>query len=503
MSNPIHILAKHTLFYGLSTILARVVNFLILSPLYTRILSKYEFGKITEFYVIIALLQVLLTYGMETTYFKFATDKVNKKLVFFSAYHLLFFTTLLFYIITIFFSATISDILGYGNSKNFVIMAASILFLDGITTLFFAKLRLENKTLRFVFIKSIKIFTELFFNIVLIFGLPLYFTTHSTSFLLEFLSPTPDGSYMLFAGLISCISMVIMLIPQFLELRLKVDREIIRKMLIYTFPLLIASLPGVLNDNLNRLMFRYFSPPGEIWQEVLSLFQASVKLSVIMLLFIQMFRYAAEPYFFSQKQNINAKQKYAAIMDFFIFCGLFILIASTANLDILKYYLGKDFREATHIVPIVMTANLFLGISFNLSIWYKLSSKTWLSIPITLSGLLVSFLVIYFFMPIYGYMAAAFSYLLSYVVVCIMSYFLSLKYYKIDYNLKFIVLLLLFSLPLLLLTLPIRNIENTLLKYFLLESIPILFILIALKLNREIRGYCFQIFKHFKSKLYH
>lgn len=428
-------LAGETAIYGMSTIVARIVNFFFV-PLYSRVLSPHDYGIAAVFMAYIAILQVVLTYGMETTSFSFASkENQSPQKVFSTSLGMLTISSLIFFVLCYFTQNHIISWFGTSNTMALMYMAV-ILVIDSICAIIFAYLRFEHKAMHFAGIKTIKIVAELLFNVVLFLYFPRYLAAHPTSFLLHFVPATPDYTYMLFSILMSCIICAILLIPYFIKISFVMDKKLVRPMLVYALPLLIAGIPGVANDFIDRLLFQYCTPDGMSWQTSLGLFQANVKLAVLMTLFVQMFRYAAEPFFFSHSSEKNSKQLYAMVMKYFvIFCMcIFLLIA--LNLEYIGYILGKSYREGLRIVPIMLLANMLLGVTFNLSFWYKLSGQTKMAVWITVSGLMVTLLINLIFMPVFGYYAAAWSHLMSYLCMVIVSYVLSLKYYPIHYEWK-------------------------------------------------------------------
>ena len=239
---------------------------------------------------------------------------------------------------------------------------------------------------------------------------------------------------MILAIFISCIVCTLLFIPDFLRLSFSLDRKLMRQMLAYSFPLMVAALPGVVNDFLDRILFRYFDTNADAWRSSLGLYQAAVKLAVIMNLFIQMFRYAAEPFFFRRVREKDSRQLYAKVQEYFTaFCGL-VFLGVILYIDIIALILGPQFREAVGVVPIMLLSYMILGMLFNVSMWYKLSGKTNMAVWITLSGLAVTALVIVLFMPKYSYWAAAYGHLASYVVMFTISAILGAKYYPIPYR---------------------------------------------------------------------
>lgn len=432
MANPLKQLAGQTVIYGMSTILARIINFLFV-PIYTRVLSPESYGVVTEFMAYIAVLQVVLVLGLETGCFRFANKEgVDPKKVYSNAFVTVFCVSVTFLALMIAFADPIASALGYEGYASCVKYVGGILALDSVTAIFFAKLRQENKALKFAVLKTVKIVTETVANLVLF----LWFPKHvdSARWLTTFIPETPDFSYVIFAIFISCVVCGLLFIPEFLKVSFRLEPKLIKQMLIYSLPLMVAALPGIINDFLDRILFRYFDSNSDAWRSSLGQYQAAVKLAVIMNLFIQMFRYAAEPFFFRREREKGSLQLYASVQEYFTaFCGL-VFLGVILYIDVISLILGKNFHEALGIVPIMLLSYMILGMLFNVSMWYKLSGKTSMAIWITLSGLVVTALVIIVFMPRYSYWAAAYGHLASYIVMFIISAVLGAKYYPIPYR---------------------------------------------------------------------
>lgn len=432
MANPLKQLAGQTVIYGLSTILARIINFLFV-PIYTRLLTPESYGVVTEFMAYIAVLQVVLVLGLETGCFRFANKEgVEPRKVYSNAFVTVFCISATFLALMIAFAGPIASALGYSGYESCIMYMGGILALDAITAILFAKLRQENKALKFAIFKTIKIITETVANLVLF----LWFPSHVdyARWLLRFIPATPDFSYVIFAIFISCIVCGLLFIPEYLRMSFRLDSKLLRQMLAYSLPLMVAALPGVVNDFLDRLLFRYFDTNAEAWRSSLGLYQAAVKLAVIMNLFIQMFRYAAEPFFFRRAREKDSRELYASVQEYFTaFCGL-VFLGVILYIDVIALILGPQFRSAVGVVPVMLLSYMILGMLFNVSMWYKLSGKTNMAIWITLSGLAVTAIVIVIFMPKYSYWAAAFGHLASYIVMFAVSSILGAKYYPIPYR---------------------------------------------------------------------
>lgn len=430
MANPLKQLAGETAIYGLSTILARIINFALV-PVYTRVLTQGNYGVVTELMSWIGVLQVVLVLGLETGCFRYANKEgVDARKVFGNAFVTVFGVSAAFLALMIAFSGPISSAMGYDGYGNVIRYMGGILALDSVTAIIFSKLRQEHKALKFALIKTLKICTELGVN------LWLFLWADKPAWVYSFVSEVPDFSYVIFAIFASCVVASLLLLPDVFRLSLKLDGKLLREMLLYSLPLMVAALPGVINDLLDRILFRWFDVSSEHWRDTLGVYQAAVKLSVIMNLFIQMFRYAAEPFFFQRAKDKGSKELYARVMTYFVAFCCFVMLGVVYYIDILELLLGKDFRSALGVVPVMLLGYIFLGMLFNVNMWYKLSGKTTMAVWITLLGLVVTALVNIIFMPVYSYWASAFGHLLSCLVMLVASVLLGNRYYPIPYQWK-------------------------------------------------------------------
>ena len=434
MANPLKQLAGETAIYGLSSILARVLNFLFV-PIYTRMLTQVQYGVVTEFLAYIAILQVVLVLGLETGCFRFANKEgEDPAKVYSNALLAVFALNAAFLSCMIAFSGQISTALGYEGYSCMVSYMGGILFCDSVTAILFAKLRQEHKAVKFAAIKTAKILTETLSNLALFFWYPAFAAAHPHNVLSGLVSPVPDFTYPVFAILVSCVLCLAVFLPEIIRFRFSFDGSLLKRLMVYSLPLMVAALPGVANDFLDRILFRYFDVNSEAWRASLGVYQAAVKLAVIMNLFIQMFRYAAEPFFFQRARDKGSKELYAVVMEYFTaFCGL-VFLGVIFYIDIISLFLGHDFRVGIGVVPVMLLSYMLLGMLFNVSMWYKLSGRTRMAIWITLAGLAVTAVVNIVFMPKYSYWASAFGHLASYTVMFVISAVLGAKYYPIPYK---------------------------------------------------------------------
>lgn len=432
MGGQLRRLAGETVIYGFSSVIARMVNFFFV-PIYTRILSQEGYGSYSEIVSYILMLMVVLTMGLETGCFKFANNKNigDPERPFSTALITVFLGSLLFFAGISLFSVQLADAMGYKGYYRVMIFSGGILAMDAVTSILFARLRYLQKAVKFAAFKSIKIFGELGFNLLLFFVAPAYLSAHPDSFLLDFIPATPDFSYIIFAVFLSCVLCTVLFIPDLLKMKLYFNKALWKQMMIYSLPLMVAGLPGVVNESLDRVLFRFFSPEGSVWRAELGVYQAAVKLAVIMSLFIQMFRYAAEPFFFARGKN---KELLAEVMEYFVAFCLLIFLGVTLYIDVIGLLLGKDFRGAMGTVPFMLISYMLLGILFNVSMWYKLSGQTRYAIGITVSGLAVTAVINVVFMPWFSYWASVAAHVLSCLAMLFYSLYLGNKYYPIPYK---------------------------------------------------------------------
>jgi O-antigen/teichoic acid export membrane protein len=440
--NPLRKLAGQTLVYGMGTIVPRLLNYFLLTPFYTRVFITGEYGVITELYAYMAFLLVLLTYGMETAFFRFAEKEPDPKRVFSTSVVSLFVTSVLFVLLVALFVDPIATLIQYGNHPEYIMMFSVIVALDAFTAIPFAYLRQKNKALRFSVIKIVNVLVNVGLNFFFLWLAPRMVAHDPDSWVRLVYDPSIGVGYAFIANLASSGIMLLILLPDLLKIRPVVDTELLRKMLRYAFPLLIVGLAGMVNEVADKIIFKYLLvvPDGVPDPEAyamgqLGIYGAAYKLSVLMTLFIQMFRYAAEPFFFAQKKEDNAKKIYADVMKYFVLFGLFIFLGVTLFADIVKYFIGPDYWEGLFILPIVLMANLLLGITFNLSIWYKLNDMTRFGAYIGLTGAAVTILTNIALVPRLSYLGAAIGHLVAYSVMVILSYYWGQKYYRIDYQL--------------------------------------------------------------------
>lgn len=440
--NPLKKLAGQTAIYGLGTIIPRLLNYLLV-PFYTRIFPDDQYGIITELYAYMAFLLVLLTYGMETAFFRYAEKEEDPKKVLGTSLFSLLITSAFFIFLVVIFLNPISSAIKYEDQQQYILYFAVIVAMDAFAAIPFAYLRKQNKALRFSLIKVANVVVNIALNLYFLWLCPLLEKIQPGSVFLSIYDPSFGVGYVFISNIISSLVTLLLVMPEIFSVKIRADLVLLKKMLVYAFPLLIMGLAGMINEVSDKIIFKFLAryPEGTENPEAyvmgqLGIFGANYKLAVLMTIFTQMFRYAAEPFFFAQAKESNAKQVYAAVLKYFIIFALIIFLMVVLYIDIFKYFIGPAYWEGLKIVPIILLANLLLGIVYNLSIWYKLQDLTKFGAYITLIAAVVTIALNIILVPLYSYVGAAWSHLACYFVAAVLSYFLGRKYYHVDYDLK-------------------------------------------------------------------
>ncbi|MCK5171419.1 MAG: oligosaccharide flippase family protein, partial [Bacteroidales bacterium] len=364
--NQIKKLAGQTVIYGFGTIAPRLLNFLLLTPFYTRIFEQKEYGVFTELYAYIVFLLVILTYGMETGFFRFSKSEKDFSKVYSTSLISLFITSATFVILSNIFSSNIAILLDYEHNVEFIRWFCIIVSIDAFTAIPFAKLRYLGKAKKFGILKIINVSVNIGFNLFFFLLLPEIIELNPESVYKIFYNPELGVGYVFIANLIASVVTLVLLLPEIFDAKINFDLNLLKRILIYSFPLLIVGIAGTINEVLDKILMKHLVLDPSTAMEQVGVYGANYKMAVLMTLFIQMFRYAAEPYFFSRMDDKDAKVQYATIMKLFIIFGLIIFLGVVLYIDIVKYFIGEEFRAGLKIVPIILLANLFLGIIFNL-----------------------------------------------------------------------------------------------------------------------------------------
>jgi O-antigen/teichoic acid export membrane protein len=431
MANPIKQLLGQTAVYGLSSIVGRLLNYLLV-PLYTAVFANpSDYGVVSELYAWVAFLVVLLTFGMETSFFRFLQDKEDKEKVFVNSFLTVIGINVLFFAVLLFFNQNIADLMLYSEHNEYIILLGAIVCIDAVTALPLAKLRAENKAFKFAGIQLSSIGVNIILNLVFMIGL------------FDPARPEEGVLFILFANLFASLVKPILLYKHFLHLRFNFDSTLAKEMLKYAFPLVIAGFAGIINETLDRILLKHILYDGstqvslKIAEAQVGIYSACYKLAMLVTILLQAYRYAAEPFFFSQLKNQDKNKVYTKVMNVFIAMVCLVFLVVSLNIDFFKLFIRNEaYYIGLKVVPILLLANVFLGIYYNQSIWYKLSGQTKFGAYIAIGGAILTVVLNVVFIPLYGYMASAWATLIVYASQMIASYLLGQKHYPIAYNLR-------------------------------------------------------------------
>ena len=414
-------LVKDTAIYGMSSIIGRFLNYLLV-PLYTNKIAAESggYGVVTNLYAYTALIFAILTFGMETSFFRFANKEgADYRKVFSTSFWVVTTLSVLFLAGVFGLIGPISSAMGYADHHDYVQIMATIIALDSIQAVMFSLLRFKKRPYKFMALKLVFIFLNI--------GLNLFY----------FLVLEKTEPYYIFMLNLVCTGLVtFFFVKEFQDLRFVFDKKLLRQMLSYSWPILVLSVAGILNQTADKILFPFIYDNAETAQKELGIYGACVKLAMIMTLITQAFRYAYEPFVFAQSREKDSKETYALAMKYFIIVTLLAFLGVVGYMDVLQHFIGPGYREGLHVVPIVMAAEIFMGISLNLSIWYKLTDKTIWGAVISITGCAILVALNFIFVPKFGYIAAAWAGAAGYGITMTLSYFLGQKYYPVKYPLK-------------------------------------------------------------------
>ena len=466
-------LAGQTAIYGLPTILGRFLNYLLV-PVYTYSLTADKYGVVSELYAYISFLMIILTYGMETAYFRFCQKQDDKSVVFNTSLFSLFCTTSLFLLITFFNIESISSAMQYENNQNYIKWFLIIVALDAFRAIPYAKLRQENKAARFALIKSIDIFSNIGFNLFFFFVLK------------------PDNlvECIFISNFLASAISVVMLLPEYSKFRFKISFSLLKQMLIYGLPVMIGGLAGMVNETFDRIALKKLLTCPEntadcntYAMQQIGIYGACYKISIVMSLFIQAFKFAAEPFFFSKMKSKDAKQTYSSVMLVFTIFLLTIFLGVIAYMDLFQYFVSKEYRVGLNVVPILLLANFCLGIYYNLSIWYKVSDKTIYGAYISGIGAAITLVLNFILVPRFGYLGAAYTTLICYASIMIICWAIGQKFYPVKYPIKRFLLYIILALGLYFVMNAFQNLDNTALRLSINTLCVLIFLVVAFFLD--------------------
>ena len=429
-------LAKDTAIYGMSSILGRFLNYLLV-PLYTSKLSAASggYGIITNLYAYTALLMVILTYGMETTFFRYA-NKTNEdpQKVYSSSLIMVGFTSLLFIALVSIFLQPLSGVMGYSDHSSYVWVMAATVSIDAFQCIPFAYLRYKKRPIKFAALKLLFIAFNIALNLLYFVVLPDLYKSYP-DIIQHIYNPETGVGYAFYINLVCTASITFFFYKELTGFKYTFDKELAKRMLSYSWPILILGIAGILNQTADFILFPYLYKGSQAHQQ-LGIYGAASKIAMIMAMITQAFRYAYEPFVFGKGNDKDNRETYAIAMKYFIIFTLLAFLAVMGYINILRHIIGRDYWEGLKVVPIVMAGTIMMGVYFNLSFWYKLIDKTIWGAYFSGIGCSVLILINIIFVPQYGYMACAWAGFIGYATAMTLSYFVGQKKFPINYPLK-------------------------------------------------------------------
>jgi O-antigen/teichoic acid export membrane protein len=425
------ILAKETAIYGVSSIVGKFLNWMLV-PLYTYVLQQQsDYGIVTNLYAWTALLLVVLTYGMETGFFRFANKEgENPQTVYSTSLITLFTTSLLFAVACVIWQTPIADALGYPAHSEFIALLSIVVSMDAFASIPFAYLRYKKRPLQFAALKLLFVFLNIALNL---FFLVLCPKIQDWNVISSWYNPNYGVGYVFVANIIATAIQTLCLLPYIVIKGF--SWTLLRQMLKYSLPLLVLGVCGIMNQTLDRILFPFFYTGADA-QTQLGIYGACFKVAMVMMMFTQAFRYAYEPFVFAKHKDKESVEAYADAMKYYIIFSYMILLGMIFYLDLLKFIIAPSYWEGLKIVPIVLWTYIFQGVYFNLSFWYKLTDKTQWGAYFSLIGVAITFSLQAVFVPRIGYIASAASSTICYLVIMLMSYFIGRKHLSIPYDLR-------------------------------------------------------------------
>jgi O-antigen/teichoic acid export membrane protein len=472
-------LAGQTMWYGLSSIAARFINYLLTPYLTYKFAQASIYGEMSIVYSFIPFLNVIVTHGMETAYFRFGSKENEEKIYHTTSISMIFITSIVIACLLI-WAGPIAALLQINLHPEYIKLIAWVVALDALTTIPFSRLRLEGRPKRFAFIKVGGILVNILATYFFISVLP----NHPSLY-----KPGYEVGYILIANIIQNIFVLILLQKEIRSLRFSIDFALWKQMMIYALPLILVGFGGMINETMDRIMLGWWANGGspDANKALVGTYSACYKLAILITISIQAFRMGAEPFFFKQAQSDNAQRTYARVMKFFVITLCIMFLGVVLYLDIWKEFIrNPKMYEGLKVVPILLIANMFLGVYYNLSIWYKLSNKTMAGAWITLLGAAITILINFLFIPYFGYMASAWATFFCYGSMMFVSYKWGQKVYYIPYATKkliayFVIALLIYSLNLLILWIS----DNKAFNYLFASILFIGFIVFVSKIERK------------------
>lgn len=427
-------LFKQTAIYGLATVLPRMFSFLLV-PLYTDLLPKAEYGKVSVIFAYMIFFNVVLAYGMETSFFRFYNKEPNKKAVEETSMVSIFWTTILFLVLALLFRDNLAE--WSLIDSQYITYTIWILALDALVIIPFSKLRVNQKPMVYAAIKIGNVLVNLILSVVFLLYIPMFIEANPHGFLSSVYVDNFQIGYIFLANIIASLLTFVVLFPNYVYLSWKIDTDLWKRMMRYGTPIMVAGIAFAINEQFDKILLSKLLPANIAEAEV-GVYSACYKLGLFMVLYRTAYTLGIEPFFFSHAEDKNAPQTYAMVTKYFVIFGSFILLSVIVFADLFKLLMIRDssYWEAMKVVPLIILANFFLGIYTNLSVWYKLIDKTYIGAYISIVGAIITLALNFLLIPTMSYYGSAIATIAAYGSMMSISYYLGNKYYPIPYDLK-------------------------------------------------------------------
>ncbi len=493
MAKEMKSLAKDTAIYGLSSIVGKFLNWLLV-PLYTYKLAQVsDYGIVTNLFAWTAILLVILTYGMETGFFRFANkDPQNYRKVYGNTMISVGTTSLIFIVLIILFHQPIADFLGYHTQSEFILMLGIIVAIDAFASIPFAYLRFQKRPIMFAGLKLLYIGLNIAFNLFFLIACP-WLMRVAPDTISWFYNPNYGVGYIFISNFIATTIQTLFLLPTILQGKFKLDRVLLKQILNYSYPLLFLGIAGIANQNLDKILFPFLRADS---LTQLGIYGAVGKIAIVIMMFTQAFRYAYEPFVFAKNKDKDSKASYSLAMTYYVIFALFILLAVVMYIDIVKYFISPKYWVGLAILPIIMFSYIFQGLFFNLSIWYKLTDKNHYGAWFSFAGTVVILIGNVLFIPKYSYWASVWSSFAGFFLIMVLSYVFGQKHMPINYNLKKIGSYILLALMLFVISLFIKT-PSVVLNLALKTILILIYAAVVVKKDLPLK----EFIPHFKKKV--
>ena len=471
--NKLYKIAGDTVLYGSSTILGRLINWL-LTPFYIRTLLQEEFGVIVNIYSFIAVLLVINTLGFETGYFRFVKEFDSKKVRNSLIAGIGIFSAIIIAFTLVFISNILILFENINSIKWIIILAVLIVTSDAINSIPFAHFRYQNRAIKYSGFRLLQIILTVLFNLIYLVLFP-YLITHGYNLPNYIYKSDLRIFYVLWSNFLASFIIFLIFIPGILKDNFSISKRILQIVFKYSFPIVLVGLFGILNQNIDKILIPYLINSDNPFKE-LAIYGANFKIGVLMALFTQSFRLAFEPFFFKEGKSKDSKAVYSEVLKYFTFLGMLIFLGVMLFIDFVNVILTPEYTDGNIIIPFILLSQLFFGIYYSLSLWYKLTDKTIFGFYMSLIGFVINLIGLITLVPLFGYIGAAVSIFISFFVIMVISYFLGQKYYPIDYPVIRILILIVMGILLYIIDLKL-TINEVYIKYLVKGSIFVFYIL--------------------------